>query len=370
MRIAYILTSLGTGGAERQVTLLARRMARRGHAVKLLVLLPRGAENLRVESNSEPLEVTYLGIRKNPMSFLRGLMYAAAETRRFHPDVLHGNNFHGNLMARFLGIAYRKTRVVSTIHNVYEGAWPRMLAYRLTDGMSAHTIAVSEAARERYVRLRAVPAQKCGVIANGVDAVEFAPNAPRRMYMRTLMSAGEKFVWLAVGRLAPAKDYPNLLRAFAKVREANGEAELWIAGDGAEKYARELRLQADVLRLSESIQWLGLRRDVAALLDAADGFVLASAWEGMPLALGEAMAMAKPVVATSVGGVHELLGEGGKLVEAGNSAALADAMVADMRMNEEERTQMGEAARVRVAEQFSIDAKAEEWERVYRAIRR
>jgi glycosyltransferase involved in cell wall biosynthesis len=370
MRIAYILTSLSMGGAERQVLLLARRMARRGHTVKLFVLLPRGAKDLPAGSGSEPLAVAYFGIRKDPLSLLRGLIRAVAETRRFRPDVLHGNNFHGNLAARFLGLACRKACVVTTIHNVYEGAWPRMLAYRLTDWMSARTVAVSEAARERYMRLRAVPARKCDMIANGIDAAAFAPDIPRRTYMRTSMRAGEKFVWLAVGRLAPAKDYANLLRAFAPVREANGEAELWIVGDGAEEYTRQLRLQADALGLGESVRWLGLRRDIAALFDAADGFVLASAWEGMPLAVGEAMAMAKPVVATDVGGVRELLGEAGKLVKAGNSAALADAMVAVMRMNEEERTQMGEAARMRVAEKFSIDAKAEEWERVYRAIRR
>ncbi len=346
--------------------LLARRMARRGHAVKLFALLPEGAEDL----DSGALEVVHFGIGRHPLSLLRGLACAVAEIQRFQPDVLHGNNFHGNLAARFLGFAHGSARVVSTIHNVYEGTWPRMLAYRLTDWMSSYTVAVSEAVRECYVRLRAVPARKCGVIANGMDAEEFAPDALRRAEVRAEMGAGEKFVWLAVGRLAPAKDYPNLLRAFARVRDANGDAELWIAGDGAAEYARELRLQAEGLGLRESVRWLGLRRDVAALLDAADGFVLASAWEGMPLAAGEAMAMEKPVVATDVGGVRELAGDAGELVGAGDSDALAAAMVAIMRMSEDERARMGAAARTRVVERFGIDAKAEEWEQVYRAIRR
>lgn len=366
MRIAYILTSLGTGGTERQVVWLARRIARRGHAVRLFVLLPAGADDL----DAGAMEVMRFGIDRNPASLLRGFFRAVVEMRRFRPDVLHGNNFHGNLAARFLGLACGNARVVSTIHNVYEGPRLRMTAYRLTDWMSAYTVAVSEAVRERYVRLRAIPAGKCGVIFNGVDAAEFTPDVLRRRETRCAMGAEEKFVWLAVGRLAPAKDYENLLRAFARVREERMDAELWIAGDGAAEFARQLRLQAGALALGESLRWLGLRRDIAALLDAADGFALASAWEGMPLAVGEAMAMAKPVVATEVGGVRELLGETGRLVQAGNSAVLAAEMLAVMRRSKEERARMGVVARARIVEKFSIEAKVEEWEQVYRAIRR
>ena len=113
---------------------------------------------------------------------------------------------------------------------------------------------------------------------------------------------------------------------------------------------------------------LGLRRDVAAVLDAADGFVLSSAWEGMPLALGEAMAMEKPVVATDVGGVRELLGDCGVIVPARNATALADAMLAVMRQSLEERAAMGRAARQRIVKNFSMDAKADEWEALYRSV--
>jgi glycosyltransferase involved in cell wall biosynthesis len=122
------------------------------------------------------------------------------------------------------------------------------------------------------------------------------------------------------------------------------------------------------LELGASVFWLGLRRDMPALLDAADGFVLASAWEGMPLAVGEAMAMEKPVVATDVGGVRELLGETGAIVPAKSPEALAEAMVELMRSTLEERHALGHAARERIATHFSIDAKADEWEALYRTI--
>ena len=115
------------------------------------------------------------------------------------------------------------------------------------------------------------------------------------------------------------------------------------------------------------VRWLGLRRDMPALLDAADGFVLASAWEGMPLVVGEAMAMEKPVVATDVGGVRELVGEAGVIVPAKSPESLAEAMLTTMRSTDEERRKSGRAGRARIAAFFSMDAKADQWEAVYRA---
>ncbi len=104
---------------------------------------------------------------------------------------------------------------------------------------------------------------------------------------------------------------------------------------------------------------------MSALLDAADAFVLSSAWEGMPLVVGEAMAMQKPVVATDVGGVRELVGDAGVLVPPKDSAALADAMLRVMHMSSDHRQTMGQAARKRINQHFDMNAKAEEWEALY-----
>jgi glycosyltransferase involved in cell wall biosynthesis len=107
---------------------------------------------------------------------------------------------------------------------------------------------------------------------------------------------------------------------------------------------------------------------MAGLLDAADGFVLASAWEGMPLAVGEAMAMEKAVAATDVGGVRELVGETGRIVPAKSPESLAQAMLELMRTTAEERKRLGRTARERIERQFSMEAKADEWEALYRRV--
>jgi glycosyltransferase involved in cell wall biosynthesis len=122
------------------------------------------------------------------------------------------------------------------------------------------------------------------------------------------------------------------------------------------------------LGLDDSIRWLGLRRDLPALLDAADGFVLSSAWEGMPLALAEAMCMGKPVVATDAGGVRELVADAGTIVPAHSTEALAQAMLALMHEPLESRQALGRAARQRIEKHFSIDARANDWEALYRGM--
>lgn len=364
MRIVFVLTSLGVGGAERLVIALGERLRARGHAVALVVLRPPLAEQCTTR-----LPTFHLNMRKTPASLYRAIPWARRFLTAFEPGVVHSHGFHGNMMARLLRLAGAAPAPITTIHNIYEGGWLRMLAYRLTDRWSALTVAVSRAAADRFVRLHAAPARKCAVVTNAIDVSEFTPDAAQRKRTRREMDAVDQFVWLAVGRLVPAKDYPNLLRAFALVAAAEPQARLWIVGEvtDADEQARIGRLITE-LGVDNSTKCLGLRRDIRALLDVADGFVLSSAWEGMPLALGEAMAMEKPVVATDVGGVRELAGEIGLIVRAADPLALADAMLRVMQLSGTERNWMGRAARGRIRERFSLDAKVEEWERLYASV--
>ncbi|MGD0345108.1 MAG: glycosyltransferase [Terracidiphilus sp.] len=369
MRIVTVLTSLGVGGAEKQALAVAERMAARGHDVALLVLRPRLPEQWPTT-----LPVVHLDIRKSdPVSVGSGFRRGRHFLHDFRPDVVHSHSFHANILARLLQFGAPRRVVISTVHNVYEGGWMRMLAYRLTDRWSQRTVAVSQAAADRFVRLKAIPKRKCSVRTNGIDTQEFAPDAARRTSTRISMGADSSFVWLSAGRITPAKDFPNLLAAFQQVRREAPDAELWIAGApadaklvvAADGTSRHYFGMAGEKGFLEHVRWLGLRRDMPALLDAADGFVLGSAWEGMPLVLGEAMAMEKPVVATDVGGVRELVGDQGMLVPAKDPEPLAEAMQASMRQSREERAQLGCAARGRIVGQFSIDAAADWWEALY-----
>ncbi len=177
------------------------------------------------------------------------------------------------------------------------------------------------------------------------------------------------FIWLAVGRLAPAKDYPNMLPAFAAaVRAEKSDAQLWVAGDARGDEKTPLETLAKDFEIDAAVRWLGLRRDMPALLDAADAFVSSSAWEGMPLAVGEAMSMAKPVVVTDVGGVREMVGNAGVVVPPKNPRALAEAMLETMQQSREVLAANGQAARERILRHFSMDATADTWEALYKSL--
>lgn len=351
MRILYLLTCLGIGGAEKQVIDIAESMAANGHTVALIALK---------HSDTEwpvKLPVLRLNIRKTPAGIARGLRFAANFMALFGPQVLHSHTYAANIFARMLRITHRNAspRIVNTIHNVYEGGWHRMMLYRATDPFVDRVTAVSQAAADRFIHLHAVSSRKMHVLTNGIDTDAFTPDRARRRRIRAQMAASGEFIWLAVGRLVPAKDYPNLLRAFAQVRAAHPTARLWIAGEG------ELPVAAN----NPEVELLGLRRDIVDLLEAADAYVLSSAWEGLPLSLAEAMAMEKPVVATDVGGVRELVGEAGVIVPPHDSSALAQAMLKAMVLRNQEARSIGNAARNRIVEHFSLRAKAVEWEQFY-----
>jgi glycosyltransferase involved in cell wall biosynthesis len=367
MRVIYLLTSLGVGGAEKQALAVAERMSKRGHAVAVMTLLPRVSEEWPTS-----LFVVHLNVSKSPLSVFAGLRRARQFLREFRPGLIHSHCFHANIFARLLRLTGGRFAVLSTVHNIYEGRWWRMLAYRLTDPLCKHTVAVSISAQNRFARLGAVPARKSSVITNGFNVSNFIPHRERRAKMRAEMGINSpddgNFVWLAVGRISPAKDYPNLLRAFAVAAREHRGAQLLIAGDGCDPDRAKLETELRELGIGNQARFVGLRRDIAALLDAADGFVLSSAWEGMPLVVGEAMAMQKPVVASSVGGVRELVGDSGLLVPAKNPQALAEAMIATMQRSREELVARGHAARARIVSDFNIDDAANTWEALYRQL--
>ena len=159
------------------------------------------------------------------------------------------------------------------------------------------------------------------------------------------------------------KDYPNLLKAFAKLHEAHLPAKLWIAGDG--DLLVQLQDLSRALGVHNHVRFLGMRTDIPELLNAADVFVLPSRFEGFGIVVAEAMATEKVVVATDCGGVKEVLGSCGFLVRPGDSEELAGALRDALLLGDEKAKEIGRQARRRVETFFSIEAIADRWAELY-----
>ena len=191
------------------------------------------------------------------------------------------------------------------------------------------------------------------LLPNGVDTQILDPaRHVQRGRMRRALGVPERFQLMgAVGRLTRVKNYPLLLRTSAKVFEIFPEAFLAIVGEGED--LEQLKALSRDLNISDRVRFFGYRKDIPEILSAIDLFVHPSAMEGSPNAVLEAMAMAKPVVATQVGGVPELVlhGQTGLLVPSGDEAALGQSLLR-LLFDTHSGERMGDAGRLRIQQHF------------------
>jgi glycosyltransferase involved in cell wall biosynthesis len=362
--ILYLINALGYGGAEIQVSRLARGMKRRGHDVTVVTLIPPVA--LADELRADGIAVESLGMRAgvpSPMGMVRLLRILRERT----PSVVHSHIVHANLLARLARPLTRVPVLICSAHSVNEGRRWLELAYRYTDRLTDLTTNVSQAAVDRYVRAGIAPARRIRFMPNGLDVSAYRRDDVARDSTRAELGLrDEQFAWLAVGRFTAAKDYPNMLRAFARLRaQGFASAVLLLVGRGS----LEEQVQAEVksLGLCEHVRFMGLRADVPAVMSAADAYVMSSAWEGMPLVLQEASAARLPVVATEVGGTAEVVDRdrSGLLVPPHDSEALAWAMGKVMTMSPGEREEMGRAGLAFVSSRFDLHGVLDSWEALY-----
>lgn len=360
-RISFVTTSLMRGGAETQVYLLARTFRERGYEAQIVTMTPPQAyvEDLMARG----IEVVDLGMRTG-VPDPRGLVRLVRAWRAFAPDVAHAHMIHAVLLARVARIFARVPVLVSTAHNLTEGARWRELAYRWTDRLGDLTTNVCQAAVDRYVRVGAAPAGRIVRMPNGIELAAFGPDAAVRRRLRGELGLGaERFAWLAVGRLEEQKDVPTLLEAAARLPES---AVTLLVGEGPLR--SELEARRDALGLdADRVRFLGSRSDVADLLRTVDGYAMSSAWEGLPLVLLEAAASGVPIVATRVGGNDEIVQDGvsGRLVPPGDAAALAEAMRETMAMTTEQRAAWGRAGRATIEREFDIERVVDAWTALY-----
>lgn len=348
------------GGAERQTLLLANGLRRRGWQVSVVALSGSGS---KAAAELIAADVTFLSLHmRKGLADLRGWMRFNRWLRRERPDVVHAHLPHAAWLARWSRIAAPVRVLVDTLHSSSTGPLGRRFGYRFSNRLPDRVTAVSAAVAQAHLQARMVTAARLAVLPNGVDLETWKPHAEVRSAFRRVLGLQGKFLWFAAGRLDPVKDYGTLLQAMVDVPEA---ARLVIAGSGPME--NELRRLSDELGLEDRVQFLGFEPNVLRWMRVANGFVLASRWEGLPMVVLEAAACGVPVVATDVPGTHEVVVDGvtGLLAAEGSATALAKAMTRMMEMPGEERRDLGERARQFVQERYSLDAALDRWEALY-----
>ncbi len=279
------------------------------------------------------------------------------------PSVFHAH-LNWPLACKFglLAAAIRRVpAIVATVHLFVDGLMNRNVRLQLrVVGAGVHRyLAVSRHVRDRLAARAGLPERKLRVVPNGIDPAPFAGPADPGLRARLGGSPGRPMVFTAA-RLTAQKAIDVLIAAAALVPDAL----FVIAGEGPDRAALEAR--ADALGVASRVRLLGARDDIAQLLAAADLFVLPSLFEGLPIAVLEAMAAGKPVVATRVGGTDEVVvdGETGILVPPGNPGRLAAAIRAFIDDPDRAR-RAGQAGRERFHARFTARAMCASVTQVY-----
>jgi glycosyltransferase involved in cell wall biosynthesis len=312
------------------------------------------------------------GIPVNELGMRRGKPDPRAIPRlrriihRFRPDIVHSHMVHANLLARLTRLVCPMPALVTTAHSMIEGGRWIEIAYRLTDCLGDLTTTISRAAATRHVRVGSVPEKRLKVVVNGLPLEQFRPDPQIRAAVRQELGIQDEFVWLAVGRFEAPKDYPNLINAISRTLPQRGL--FVIAGDGPLR--SEIETLAAERNVSHRIRFLGIRKDIPDLMAAADGYVMSSAWEGLPMVLLEAAGSGLPIVTTNVGGNCEIVRDGisGFLVPPSDATALSEALRRMERQSSLARAAMGSSGREFVTKNFSLSSVLDEWESIYRSL--
>jgi len=333
VRILQVLYSLEYGGSERLASCLAYSIDR----IKFepLVLGLYGAGPIVEELTRHHISYYYFRYDRKfgRRSSLQFRLYHFLRKMRIDIIQVHGSYPFTRIL---LPAKLTNTKIISTIHSKHSlETVPRLrLMFRFGALFCNSIVVVSNALKEYTVKELGISSDKIRVIHNGVDLAKFSP-AIEKSRVAGIPEKDASLVFVGViGRLRKAKDHVGLLHAWARVMADVAGMKLFLIGDG--HLRQELEQLVFELRIGNSVIFLGEREDLPQVISHMDLIVLPSKRESFPISILEAMAMKKPVIATAVGGIPEIIRHGynGYLVPAHNPDALVDAILKFMKDRE------------------------------------
>lgn len=377
--VLHLLPNLHTGGAETMLLHVQERVMRRGRYAPLICGL-KGAGSLRDAFDASGLPVVVLGIPRrtiyNPPAFAYDVARSVLAVRRLirthHVRLLQSHLPDADLLAivvgRLTGVPTVVTQQSSNLTPVRRKPglrlrlrrWLVRRCYRYADAM----IAVSPAVTDTLTAEADVPPAKINLIFNAVDVPGRPGRATHAAARAALGAAGEECVVLCTARLVENKGHADLIAALRRLPATVGPVHLVLVGDGPERAA--LEAHARRVPAPHRVTFLGLRSDAVDLLAGADVFCLPSWWEGLSMALLEALARELPVVATRVPGIQDTVTDGvhALLVPPRDPAALADA-ITRVYHDRALAARLAADGCTLVAERYNLDLAAERTEALY-----
>lgn len=379
-KVFEVVGSLAVGGAERVAVEVAAGLADRGWQTELLVAAARHDAGGTIYEKSIQAEAEKRGVRVHQIAFggvgdSEGRKRLVRLLRDENVDLLHAHNrpvdWQIVAISRLVSVP-----AIYTVHLPYTFDNARQRAIYVTAGRTVpKVVCVSKAVARQVESSELVPASKIRVIYNGIRMELFKPATPsdRAAKRAELGWSDSDFGWICAARLHPQKGHSYLLEAMARL-PADSRSRLALAGEGpleAELHALHAKLD-----LGERVKFLGPRRDVPALLGAADGYACSSMQEGHPLSLLEAMAVELPVVAPRLPPVVEIATAHspvlfGPDIEGWATSHDPDAMaraLLEVERDREGHKERARAARKHVAEAFSREAMLDQHEALYETI--
>ena len=363
MKILYVITGLDYGGAETQLLYLATEISKNHECLIVSLTEPK---NIHTKFETAGIPIVSLGMIAGKPS-LQAIWRLKKVISSFGPDVVHSHMIHANLLCRIVRLFHR-FKLINTAHNVYEGGRFLEMLFTKTDFLCDLVTQVSPEGLARYREEGLVRTQKSQFVRNAVELNQYLNSKAqiRHCIRHQLGITDDIFVFSIVGRLEPVKDHLNLFQAIKKIKEKR--FIVLVIGKGY--LDAELKQVVREFGIDNHVKFLGLRTDVDKVILTSDCFVLSSKYEGLPIAILEAMAAGLPIVSTEVGAIPEVVENkrNGILVSKENSERLGEALSDMMCLDDKTRSVMGECSKERIKDHFASAVISKEWMSVYLSV--
>lgn len=362
-RVLQIIPTLVRGGAEKQLTMLATGLPRDDFETHVAVLTHSGPYEETLREHEIPVTMIGKKWKADPAAYWKLKRFI----KRLRPDLVHTWIFAANCYGRQAAFAAGVKHVVAGERCVDRWkVWHELAIDRYLARRTERIVTNSSGVRDFYVQ-NGLPAEKFAIIPNGIEPDISSGSLTRDKLIDELELPAEARLIIAVGRLWPQKRYKDLIWATELLAAARDDAYLLIVGDGPEQDA--LTRHRNEVGLSDKVFFLGERSDVRQLLPLADCFWLGSGYEGQSNAMMEAMSAGLPVVATDIPGNRDLVvpDRTGFLVPVGDAASFARATIKILD-DAGLASQLGEAGRERMLDEFSVQKMVERHASLYREL--